>query len=80
MSSHQVPTDSALYKSVRLISTRLGPTAMFEPLTRALIRGAQPKKRLVGPVAQPYKEEVGTGSSVYEVRRCRHRSPLQTLD
>ena len=22
---------------------------------------------------QPYKEEVGTGSSGYEVRRCRHR-------
>ena len=66
--------------SVRLISIRLDPTAMSGPLTRALIRGAQPKKRLVGPVAQPYKEEVWTGSSGYEVHRCRHRSPLKTLD
>jgi hypothetical protein len=36
-------------EDVRLISTRLDPTAMSVPLTRALIEGVQPKKRLVGP-------------------------------
>jgi len=35
-------------------SPTTGPT-----LTRVLIGDAQPKMRLVGPVAQPYKVEVG---------------------
>ena len=37
------------------------------PLTRVLIGDAQPKMRLVGPIAQPYKVEVGIRGSRYEL-------------
>ena len=46
-----------------MISTRLGPTAMFGPLTRALIRGAQPKKRLVGLLSVETHRRAVTGNT-----------------
>jgi hypothetical protein len=48
------------------------------PLTSRPDWGPSPRRGWWAPVAQPYKEEVGTGSSRHEVHR-RHCSPPQTL-
>ena len=65
-------------ENVRLISTgpvqRLGRT-----LTRVLIGDAQLKMRLVIPVVQPYKEEVGTSGLFNEVHGSRE-FPDRLLD
>ena len=60
-----MPRASGLLTSVGLIFTRLGPTVKSEPLTHALIGGAQPKKRLVGPCcAAPYRRGGGMASEL----------------
>ena len=58
-----------------MISTRLGSTAMSGPLTRTLIGGAQPKKRLVGPRhATPYRGG-RDWRLMNKIHCCRQNSP-----
>ena len=49
------------------------------PLTSRPDRGPIPRRGWWAPVAQPYKEEVGTDGSEYEVHR-RHCSPPQNAN
>ena len=63
-----------------MISTRLGPTAMFGLLTCVLIGDAHPNTAGGPRRTVPYKRESsGVGGTRHEVHHSRHHPTVQTL-